>query len=177
MKGAADQEDFVILIDRPRYLMVVLGFGGMAISIAFGVMTFAEGIPAVLHFPLHIFLVWMGLRSLLDGVAALWRIVDRSPLLIIDADGATFHPSLHRGSVPWSAMKASRMRRYNHGGTDAGVSVQELQIDLNYCYWSINAFWPRRRVRLPDFHGCRATSLQKAARLIRKKRLSAGWSR
>lgn len=160
----------------PECLAETSGYGRQAGGIAIYKMVAA--IASML--PIRLWVVFCGFWALAAGAGSIWRIVDPQPLLIIDSHGLRFHPSVHRGIIPWSAISGSRLT--NKGGRSpfepfGNTETRWLQIDLERRIWSLGSLWPRKRFSLSEAAVARVGGLREAARLIRRYRLAAGWRR
>jgi hypothetical protein len=80
--------------------------------------------------------VWLCAR----GFGALWRALDRRPMLVADADGLTFHPALCVEPAPWRNILRIRQAGWR--------SPYHLEILLRRRVWTVEAPWTSRRVRI-----------------------------
>lgn len=160
----------------PERLAETSGYGRQAGSIA--LYKLVAAIAGML--PIRLWVVFCGFWALAGGAGSIWRIVDPQPLLNIGPDGVRFHPSIHRGTIPWTAISGSRLT--NKGGRSpfepfGNAETRWLQIDLERRIWSLGSLWPPKRFSLSEAAVARVGGLREAARLIRRYRLAAGWRR
>jgi hypothetical protein len=80
--------------------------------------------------------VWLCAR----GFGALWRALDRRPMLVADAHGLTFHPSLCDQAAPWGNILRIRQAGWR--------SPYHLEILLRRRVWTAEAPWTSRRIRI-----------------------------
>lgn|GEM_PF-3322195 len=86
------------------------------------------------------FVIWLCAR----GFGALLRALDRRPLLVADAEGLRFDPTLCRETVPWSAVRRIRQtgwrRPYN------------LTFELRRRFWAVESPLTAPRVHIGAVH-------------------------
>lgn len=80
--------------------------------------------------------VWLCAR----GFGALWRALDRQPMLVADADGLTFHPALCAEAMPWRDVGRIRQAGWR--------APYHLEIELRRRVWAVEAPLTTRRVRI-----------------------------
>ena len=80
--------------------------------------------------------VWLGAR----GFGALWRALDRRPMLVADADGLAFHPAFCVETTPWRDVR--RVRQAGWG------TPYHLEIELRRRVWAVEAPLTTRRIRI-----------------------------
>lgn len=100
------------------------------------------GMPPSAHdiAPVTVFLAAMTVWLCARGFGALWRALDRRPMLVADRNGLTFHPALCREAVAWRDVR----RLYQAGWQ----SPYTLAFDLKRRIWAVEAPWTARRVRI-----------------------------
>jgi hypothetical protein len=80
--------------------------------------------------------IWLGAR----GFGALWRALDRRPILAADADGLVLHPAFRASATPWRDIR--RIRK-------AGWTMPyHLEIELRRRFWAVEAPLTARRIRI-----------------------------
>jgi hypothetical protein len=80
--------------------------------------------------------VWLGAR----GFGALWRVLDRRPILAADADGLIFHPAFRASATPWRDVRRIR---------EAGWTMPyHLEIESRRRFWAVEGPLTTRRVRI-----------------------------
>jgi len=80
--------------------------------------------------------VWLCAR----GFGALWRALDRRPMLVGDADGLSFHPALCTEATPWRDVSRIRQAGWR--------TPYHLEIELRRRVWTVEAPLTTRRIRI-----------------------------
>ncbi len=84
--------------------------------------------------------VWLCAR----GFGALLRALERRPLLIADAEGLRFDPTLRREAVPWSEVRRIRETGWRR--------PYKLAFDLRERFWAVESPLTARQVRIGALH-------------------------
>jgi hypothetical protein len=80
--------------------------------------------------------IWLGAR----GFGALWRVLDRRPILAADADGLVFHSAFRASATPWRDIRRIRQAGW--------VMPYRLEIELRRRFWAVEAPLTTRRVHI-----------------------------
>lgn len=89
-------------------------------------------------------LSWIVIWLCARGFGALLRALDRRPLLVADAEGLRFDPTLCREPVPWSAVR--RIHKTGWG------KPYNLTFDLRRRSWAVESPLTARRVHIGTLH-------------------------
>ncbi|EJL30499.1 hypothetical protein PMI01_03127 [Caulobacter sp. AP07] len=80
--------------------------------------------------------VWLGAR----GFGALWRALDRRPILVANTDGLIFHPAFRAETAPWREVRRIRQAGW--------MAPYHLEIELRRRFWAVEAPLTTRRIRI-----------------------------
>jgi hypothetical protein len=80
--------------------------------------------------------VWLCAR----GFGALWRVLDRRPMLVANADGLIFHPAVCTKVVPWREVRCI----HSVGWYDP----YDLGIELRRRIWAVETPLSAQRIRI-----------------------------
>ena len=84
--------------------------------------------------------IWLCAR----GFGALWRALDRRPILAANADGLSFHPAFCTKAMPWRDVRRIRQAGWRR--------PYALEIALRRRVWTVEAPLTTRHVRISSLY-------------------------
>jgi hypothetical protein len=148
MVGSRIGVDVAILVTALPLAVFTLGFGLYLLvdpermQSGFPTDQVPEGWPP-LFTPAVLFALcaaWLGVK----GMAALFRALERGPLIIADETGVTFHRTFLRRSVPWSDVRWIRVTGWGR--------PYYLTFGLRRWIWSVEYPWGGQRICFAALH-------------------------